>query len=139
MILNYRHTYLGFLVLSLSSCYPTQEILQIPRENLLDGRDMKLPAKIHLLNGSMVLCNNGFTVRRDTIWANGLRLSFSRFDSAWARWAIPLDSVAALEYFDKSLGGGRAVGSVLLGATVTADIAIVFLIISFASHPLVRY
>lgn len=112
---------LGFL---LSSCYPTEERGQIPSDKLVEGRTMEVPTKIHMQDGSVVLCEDGFKFLRDTLHAYGIRYSLSRSDSSSGEWSVPLDSVVGLEYIDTHIRGARVPASALLGLTVSSELAI---------------
>ena len=90
---------------------------------------MTAPTKVHLLDGSVILCQHGFTFRHDTLFASGTRFSLTLSDSFAGRWTVALDSISGLEYFDKSLKGSRLAGSLLLGTVTTGEIALGSLII----------
>ncbi len=112
------------LLLCLSGCYPAGERRLGGKEELTDGKKVTVPTKVHLLDGSVILCRHGFTFRHDTVFASGTRFSLTRSDSIAGPWTVPIDSVSGLEYVDMSLKGARLVGSIMLGGIASGEVAI---------------
>jgi hypothetical protein len=131
---------ISLAILVLSCNYRTEEPRRMKKDDLVGTRQINVPTKIHLLDGGVILCPDGFFFHRDTIQAIGARSSLSRADATNGIWVIALDSVAAMEYFDKSVHGARSFGGFLLGVSATADIgmgAIFILKAIFGSCPTV--
>jgi hypothetical protein len=111
------------------TCYPTEKRINVQKENLAEIRETETPTKIHLTDGSVILAENGFTVLKDAISCTAERYSFRRTVYPSRGWIVPMDSIAGLEYFDRSVDGARALGSLILGATITFDVAIAAVIL----------
>jgi hypothetical protein len=106
-----------------TGCYPTRRQHSLTRADLYEQRFISAPSKIHMYDGSVVLADSGFVCLRDTIVTRGVRYSFLRERADDGKWRIPLDSVAAVEYYEMREKDLRAIGSLLLVSSATAEIA----------------
>lgn len=129
------------LVLALSSCYHVEERQRGDKAALSEGREVKVPTKVHLVDGSVILFGDGFLCARDTIRGKGQLYSLARREAFLNdSWLIPIDSIVGFEYYSFGTRGARVFGSVLLGTTITAEVgvaAIVLLKVIFGSCPTV--
>jgi hypothetical protein len=114
------------ILLFFLSCYPVEVRQEIPKADLKEGRRVEVATKIHLLNGSVILCQNGFLFARDTIWADGETFSSMRTWGIRERWTIPIDIVAGIEYYDRTVSVTRVLGSVMAAATGIFIFKVVF-------------
>ena len=141
MASHLRHLAIVALVSALFSCYYVEDRQKVDKTTLADSREVGVPTKVHLTDGSVILFSDGFTFARDTLAGRGERYSLVRGESFLGNWwSIPIDSVVGLEYYRYGLPGARQLGSFLLGTTVTAEVglaAIIVLKAIFGSCPTV--
>jgi hypothetical protein len=124
MTRNCRLFLLVAMLLPLLSCYYDRSPNRITADELRKGTGIKVPSKIHLTNGSVLVCLKGFDFRDNVIYASGEGFNFSGDRLGERRWMVPVDSVAAMEYFEQNVQGARVGASILLGAVVGSEIAV---------------
>jgi hypothetical protein len=75
-----------------------------------EGFSVDRPAKVHLSDGSVVVCGPGLRVSHTALVGYGMRYGVMRHDSVRTT-IMPLDSVVGVEYYDKQIdiGPGLAV------------------------------
>ena len=113
------------LVVALSSCYHVEEREKGDKSALSEGREVKVPTKVHLVNGSVILFGEGFFCARDTIRGKGQWYSLAGKEAFLNdSWLIPIDSIVGFEYYSFGTRGARVFGSILLGTTITAEIGV---------------
>jgi len=83
---------------------------------------VRAPAKAHLLDGSVVVFADGLTLSEGVLRGNGLRFDLFRHDSASVN-AVPLESVGALERYDRHNNPGGMVA--LAGVPASALMSLV--------------
>lgn len=121
---------LAFISILFITCYYPVEIREKAQKGkLIEGKETKVATKMHLTDGSVILCYSGFALSKDTLHATGLRFPFAHEQGFEGLWSIPLDSLVGLEYFDKDIRGVRGLGTVLLGATVAGEVGIAGIVI----------
>jgi hypothetical protein len=129
---------LGMLLLT---CFPVQKSHRIDKGRLAQGNATESPTKAHLLDGSVILYENGFQRRNDSILGPGIRYGLDRREGAVRnQWKVPLDSVVGLEYFDKDVTGARIPGTILLAASTAGAgfvTTVALLVVIFGSCPTV--
>jgi hypothetical protein len=131
-----------FPLLAICACFLISCSYPIPKrttaQTISGAKPVETPVKIHLTGGSVMLCLKGFVMIRDTILATGRESGPDREVEIPRSRRIPLSDVVGIEYYDEDVQGARALSSVLLGATVTAEVGfatIVLLKAIFGSCP----
>ena len=84
---------------------------------------VRAPAKAHLLDGSVVVFNQGFESRADTIYGRGVRYDLLRRDATEVE-AVPIESIGAIERYDERGNAGVLLG--LGGIPASAALSLVF-------------
>lgn len=88
--------------------------------NITDLENLKkitTPSKIYLNDGSILLFQNGFTVKDDQIIGTGISYILNnQSDQEMKTFTIPLENVAALTYHETQTGAG-AIGSFITGVS----------------------
>ena len=95
--------------------------------------EIKTPAKAHLKDGGVVLFPDGFRVEGDLLKGNGEKYDLTR-QSRTVVHQVPVEDVAALEYYDKELRSGTSTaasagfvaGTLAVGAGVVLLIKVIF-------------
>ena len=95
------------------SCFSSKEVTLIKRGEipLMIGS----PTKAYLKDASLILFSSGFTFKNDTISGFGKRYWLDRSDERMIMRVIPIDSVAAMAYYEWNSSPGTQFGSFLLG------------------------
>ncbi len=104
-----------FLILSCETS--VEERGRISKDDLLKGVHVDAPVRIHLLDGSVLLSEEPFTIRNDTLFCFADRFDPTRTAGVIASWTIPVDSIAGVEYITNETSAMRETGFALLGAT----------------------
>jgi hypothetical protein len=100
-----------------------------------DSVHVHTPVKVHLLDGSTVVFGNGAVVVRDSVRGTGARYDVRLASGGTRGWAIPLDSVLAMETFRQATNVGTSAAFTLL-ATAGAVVAVAALSVAiFGSCP----
>jgi hypothetical protein len=115
-----RHQRTSFVVLllsllSIAGCFPNFEATTITRKTVARITKIESPTKAYLLDASVVLFPEGFTVRADTIVGQGQRFWLDKSDSLYRTRYIKLDSIVAITSYESKISSGRGVGHFLLG------------------------
>jgi hypothetical protein len=126
------------ILLFFLSCYPVPVREDVAKKDLKNGEKVTVPTKIHMLDGSVILCHKGFMYSKDIIYAEGEKYSLGQtVGSTYRVWIVALDSVLGIEYYDKTVSPGRALGSILLGAPFIVAGAAILAVAVFGSCPTV--
>lgn len=105
------------VLLLVASCYPGKEATmyegQVARDRV---HPVKTPAKVFLEDGSYVVFADGFTVEENRfVRGVGQRYRIGGADHGPAMQHLPLDSVAAMTYYDIRNVAGSILASTILG------------------------
>jgi hypothetical protein len=124
MNLNNQQFKLAVVMVSLvlSGCFPSKKVTLLKREGIANVTHITAPTKAFLLDASCILFQGGFSVKNDTVFGRGRRYWVGRADEQVLPRVIPLDSVAAMTYYEFNSSGGNKFASFLLGlfgATMT--------------------
>jgi hypothetical protein len=119
-----------FALLAVCSCaFTTESPRLVVRPELGESYTVGVPCKAHLRDGAVLLCDTGISVRHDTAFCSGVRYDLVR-DSAVRADAVPLESIAGVEYYETSTN------SCICLAGVPAICAVVTLLaFAFGRHP----
>lgn len=98
----------------LSSCYPSMDAAFLDWEPSRTDR-ISAPSKVFLVDGSVVVLPKGFTVSQDALHGTGERYSLGTDAALLGAYVIPVDSVAAITYYEPKYTTGEAVGYAMLG------------------------
>jgi hypothetical protein len=87
-------------------------------EALIEGKEIKTPTKVYLLDGTIILFQNGFHVENNQITGNGTGYYLNnQFDEKRKHFSVPLKNVAVLTYHESSVNPGSGLGSFIMGLT----------------------
>ena len=105
------------IVISLvvSGCFPSKRVTLLKREVITPGMRINSPTKAFLWDASFLLFPDGFSVANDTVRGRGQRYWLDHADTGFRPYTIPLDSIAAMTYYELKSSAGSVVGSVMLG------------------------
>ncbi|OGU76004.1 MAG: hypothetical protein A3G43_11660 [Ignavibacteria bacterium RIFCSPLOWO2_12_FULL_56_21] len=98
------------------------------------------PTNVHLLTGTLLVCDKGFVLANDTLKATGTLWNAQRTTSSAGHFIVPLDSIAGVEVASTSWPPGRQIGGGLLGisaAAAAAGATALLLVAMFGSCPTV--
>jgi len=128
----------GLAVIAGCTVYNTPTVWDVPRPHAGDYLKISVPAKAHLLDGSIVVYPAGLVIARDTVRSAGLnrayRYGLTLADSAPAD-ALPLDSVIAMESFQNSVNRPASAMLTVLGVAGMAFGTVALLKAIFGSCP----
>lgn len=104
---------------ALSACaFYATSVTSVDRERLQESK-IALPTKVHLTDGSAVLCEQGFEIKGETLTCAGIKYDLTRTVRSVVD-AVPTDSIASLEYYKEELQTGASVaGSAAAGVAAT--------------------
>jgi hypothetical protein len=112
------------LVIGIAACIQTFRRVEAapvtPSQS--DSVHVHTPVKAHLFDGSTVVFSGGAIVVRDTVRGTGAGYDVRLTSTGTRSWAIPLDSVLAMETFRQATDAATS-----LMATVLATVGTVFL------------
>jgi hypothetical protein len=102
----------------LMGCYPTFNVSNLSKENLMEENKISAPSKVQLYNDNIYLFPKGFISTGDSIIGdcNLYKVDGTR-ERLLTKKQIPIDSIAAIVNYIDNTGAARYVGSILLGMT----------------------
>lgn len=95
---------------------------------------VNVPSKVHMRDGSVVVCSTGLALVRDTLYGIGVRYDMLRQNPARAG-AIPLESVVGVERYDRHTNYGAALAAAPLLYTAGAYGGALLWVAIFGSCP----
>lgn len=104
-----------FSLLFLINCFPSKKAHVLEPQAVKSVKQIKSPTKVYLMDASVLLFQDGFLVRDGMVMGKGPRYWINRTDNKIKTRSIPLDSIAAMTYYELEHSGGEIFGSVLLG------------------------
>ena len=118
-----KNIFLFALILSIvyAGCYHNLQPVEINKETDLNNLIIDSPSKCHVIDGSIIVYDKGFSVNANQILGNGVRFYFEKGKRNSAVVSFPLDSIAAITtYEDYSSTRMLANGSLAIyGAAIT--------------------
>jgi len=111
---NSRLAAILFLFL-LFACFPSKKATLLNPGEIGSGMQIKSPTKAFLLDASVILFPRGFKIENGILRGKGQRYWLDREDKNLIAREIPLDSIAALTYYELKNSGGQVFASFLLG------------------------
>ena len=66
----------------------------------LQSDDEVIPVKLHMADGAMILCNDGFTVAGDTLYGSGLKYDLTRSQPVSVA-KVALSSIVNVQYYEQ--------------------------------------
>ena len=102
-------------LLFLLNCFPSKKANMLEPDAVKSIKQVKSPTKVFLLDASVLLFPNGFLVDDGMVVGRGQRAWINRSDNRIRTRRIPLDSIAAMTYYELEHTAGEQFGSFLLG------------------------
>jgi hypothetical protein len=124
--LRKKIAYLLFMSLGLiGGCvFPSKKVESVKPDALVTGQAIAIPTKAFLKDGTIILFQTGFKADETGIKGKGLRFTpGGAMNPPLEDIGVPLDSVAAMTYYQTDIGPGTWVGSALLDLTAPPLIA----------------
>jgi hypothetical protein len=104
------------LVLFVFGCYPNKKVTTVNPGILKPSEFISTPAKVFMKDSSVVLFNDGFMIKADSLEGIGERhwmnLSFTDGNQI-----LHIDSIATISYYEKEHTTGMVVGTAIMGIT----------------------
>jgi hypothetical protein len=132
----YKFCAILFFVLLTSCIFKPTKVEFLSKDEIKENVTfvIKLPTKIHLYDGSVIVFKEGFEATRDMVVGWGMKYNLTRSDSSMVQRVL-MDSVAFLEYYKKNVQGGPCLVSVPPVAVVSALTGAVLFVAIFGSCP----
>jgi hypothetical protein len=102
------------VVVFCQGCFPSKEASMVKPLELAQTDTIESPAKVFLLDGSVVMFPEGFSVHNQTVSGRGSRYSLSWMTPGRIPLSFPLDSIAAATHYTRGNSAGMVIGSTLL-------------------------
>jgi len=112
------------ILLTHFGCFPNVKVTMMKKEEISMLKQVitkiESPSKAYLYDGSIVIFPNGFKVQDKQVIGQGKKFYFGKISSATMKDSlsvlkIPLDSIAAITYYEKEISGLRGVADFTLG------------------------
>ena len=123
-------TVIASVVVLIVSCYPDRTVTRIGEDQLDTLTTVRAPAKVFLMDASVVLFPLGFQLKDGFLQGRGVRFSSTAVvpnipvqNLSQVQLRVPKDSAIAMTYFEDVVTGGRGFASFfhgLTGAPLTA-------------------
>ncbi|MGB2868269.1 MAG: hypothetical protein WBD36_07450 [Bacteroidota bacterium] len=117
----------GWFGFVLSGCY-VEKISLIQKEQLVTGKHIEGPSKVHLKDGSVILSSVDWIIGIDSVRLSGRRYTLDRRAWSGGLWKVPVADLVAVEQLDTSV----SLGVFPLAVAIFVDSAFVALLILFA-------
>jgi len=97
------------------TCFPSKKAILLKPDTIDSYMQIESPTKVFLLDASVILFPDGFTVKNDTVCGTGQRYWINYHDEKIIQHQMPLDSIAAMTYYELEHSAGEQVGSAIFG------------------------
>ena len=98
-----------------TGCFPNKTAKLLDQSAIRQNQQISAPTKIFLHDASVVLFKDGFQVKDDRLEGNGVVCRLNGERSNLKSVNFPMDSVAALTYYETESSAGSVLSSLLLG------------------------
>jgi hypothetical protein len=125
------------LLLGVAACIQTFRRVDVAQVtvSVSDSVHVQTPVKAHLLDGSTVVFGSGAVVVRDSVRGNGTGYDLRLTSTGTRDWAIPLDSVLAMETFRQATNAGTSLAATALASAGAFVLGGVLALAIFGSCP----
>jgi len=106
-----------FLLAGLLGCFPSKRVTSLPLEEASVESNFNNPTKVFLHDASILLLPKGFGVRNDTLRGTGERIWLDS-TIVESEHVIPMDSIAAVSYYEQQSSNLGSFMLVLYGASM---------------------
>ncbi|MBN1449028.1 MAG: hypothetical protein JXA28_13945 [Bacteroidetes bacterium] len=110
-----RIAVISLLTLLMTGCFPSRSVEYSERGEAPEISLYNASAKLFFSDGSVILMPQGMQLSGDTIIGIGQRHSLLGDTSRFRKYHIPLDSVAAITYYENNHNAGEVLGSAVFG------------------------
>jgi hypothetical protein len=113
-MISIKYLFLLFSLL-LFCCFPNKKVTLQEQSEISAKNKIDAPTKVFLLDASVILYKNGFKIKDDNLIGVGVRHRLDGKILKLNSLNVPVDSVAALIYYETESTGGSGFASFLLG------------------------